>query len=85
MGLIELQEQKDVTYPLDADEVAELKEGKCLDIQPSCENNSQYDLNPGPWVGTIQLPTLTVRITPKLPVSRAVSLVLRLPPERLAG
>ena len=84
MRELELKEQDNATYPLSSAECAELKQGfACLDIQRSCEDDAAYILNPGPWVGTIQLPTLTVRITPRLP--RPISLVLRLPPERLAG
>lgn len=75
MRLLELKEQDNVTYPLSSAECAELKRGfACLDIQRSCESDSEYILNPGPWVGTIQLPTLTVRIKPKLLDSRVLFL-----------
>jgi hypothetical protein len=76
MQELELQEQKDsLPHELTQEELADLKRGfPCLDIQRTCENSSQYILNPRCWVGTIQLPTLTVRITPKLPDSRVLFL-----------
>lgn len=77
MRPLELKEQgqDNVTHRLSSAEYAELKQGfGCLDIQRSCENDSEYILNPGPWVGVVQLPTLTVRITPKLPAARVLFL-----------
>lgn len=75
MRPVELVEQESATHPLDREELKELRDGfQPLDIQRSCETDSEYILNPGPWVGTIQLPTLTVRIKPKFPSARVLFL-----------
>ena len=76
MRQLELREQDGrQSYELSPEEYTNLRRGfPSLDIERSCESDSEYILNPGCWVGTIQLPTLTVRITPKLPVSRVLFL-----------
>ncbi len=76
MRLIELREQDgSLSYELSKEELAELRDTcKWIDVGLSRQDASKYTLNPGPYVGVVQLPTLPVRITPKLPVSRVLFL-----------